>query len=323
MALNFEELEAITNDYFIADNRKAIDIYFDDCFLLDYFMNKKKGIWERPNGGRLIRIPVSYDGQEADFYTRGEALSSDDRENLQAAFYAWKNAYGNATVYRQDELENAGEYAEVQLAVQRLEGAQKSARKKIADYLYARNSDNDKYITGLGSCCFGASSAAYGGIKGDDLVAADGTKPWSAQSVTDEEAITLAAIRTLRSKAKVSDGANGKPDIGTTTETLFNVISGILQVQQRFTENKDVADAGFTNIVFEGMTIASDGYVPDGEFYALNSKYVGFAIHKNGFFAREPWGKIPNIAGKTMKIFWDGNLVVSNRKAHVAHSNLK
>jgi hypothetical protein len=25
---------------------------------------------------------------------------------------------------------------------------------------------------------------------------------------------------------------------------------------------------------------------------------------------------------KSMKIFWDGNIVCSNRKAHIAHSNL-
>ena len=322
MALTFTEMDAITDDYFIADNRKAVDIYFNDCYLMDLLMNKKRGIWERPPGGELIRIPLAYDGQEADFYTRGEPLSSDDREMLQAAFFRWKNAYGNATIYRQDELKNAGEYAEVQLVTSKVEAAQKSARKKIANYLYAQNSDTDKYITGLRSCCFGSSSVAYGGIVETDLVAADGTYPWSASDTTTTEAISLAVLRTLRSSAKVSDGKGGKPDIGTTTETLFNIVSGILQVQQRFTEDKETAKAGFQNIVWEGMTICADDYCPSGYFFALNSKYVGFAIHKNGFFAREPWGKIPNVAGKTMKIYWDGNLVVSNRKAHAGHSNL-
>lgn len=96
MALVFTELEAITNDYFLADNKKAIDIYFNDCFLMDLLMNKKKGIFERPNGGEKIRIPLSYDGQEAGFYTRGGTLSSDDRTSLNAAHFHWKHAFALA-----------------------------------------------------------------------------------------------------------------------------------------------------------------------------------------------------------------------------------
>jgi len=320
--LTYTEMDAITDDYFIADGKKAIDIFFNDCFALDWFMNKKKGIWERPDGGQRFRIPLSYDGQEGDFYSRGEEMSSDDRENLQAAYFLPKNVYSNATIYRQDELANAGEYAEVQLLTSRLESAQKTIRKKIAVNIYSLNPDGDKNLTGLRSCCFGATSTAYGAIAEDDLASSDGTKPWKAVNVTTSEAIGLSKIQTLRSLAKISNGASGKPDIGMTTEALFNIISSVLQVQQRFTENKDVTAAGFTNITYEGMTIAADDYCPSGHFFALNSKYAGFAIYQGGFFAREPWGKIPGIAGKSMKIYWDGNLVVSNRKAHSAHSNL-
>ena len=34
MALTFEELESVTNDYFMADDKKAVDIYFNTSFLL-------------------------------------------------------------------------------------------------------------------------------------------------------------------------------------------------------------------------------------------------------------------------------------------------
>jgi hypothetical protein len=324
MALTFAELEAITNDYFMADGKKAIDIYFNDCFLIDFLMNKKKGIWKRYPGGKRIRVPLAYDGQESGFYSRGEALSSDDREMLNAAYFYQKHAFGNATIYRPDELENAGEYAEVEAVTQKIEGAQKSIRKDLATDLYAANSDTAKGLTGLGSCCFGSSSTPYGGIAEDDLVAADLTKPWKAVNTTTNEAISLAVIRTLRSKAKIGNGANGKPDVGVMPENLFNIISGILQVQQRFTEDKDTTKAGFTNLVFEGMLLAADDYCTSGYHYQLNSKHIGFAIHTGGYFVREPWANLSSNgpAGKTMKIYWDGNLVVSNRKAHAGHSNL-
>jgi len=323
MALTFTEMEAITSDYFMADNRKAVDIYFNDSFFMDLFMNNKKGLWERPNGGKKIRIPLSYDGQEGGFYSKQTTLSSDDKESINAAFFQWKHVYGNATVHRLDELENAGAYAEVQLVQSKIEGAQKTARKKIAQQLYSASGDGALELTGLASMCFGAAATAYGGIAENDLVATDGTKPWKACNTTTAATIALSVIRSLRSGAKISDGPGGKPDVGLTTEALFNIVSGILQVQQRFTKDTSVK-AGFTHLVFEEMLIAADDYCPTGLLYVLNSNYVGFAIHEQGYFSRTPWGDLlpSGTPAKTLKIFWDGNLICSNRKAHKGQSGL-
>lgn len=324
MALTFAELESVTQDYFLADGRKAVDIYFDDCFLMDYLMKKQKGIWERPNGGYKIRVPLSYDGQEGGFYSKASTLSSNDVESINAAFFYWKHVYSNATVHRIDELKNAGAYAEVQFALSKVEGAQKTCRKKIADQIYSAATDTANELTGLRSCCFGADTVAYGGIVANDLVATDASKPWIAKDTTTTEAISLAVIRTLASSCKIGDGPKGKPDLGTMPETLFNIVSGILQVQQRFTQDTDTAKAGFTHVVFEGKILAADDYAPSGYLFLLNSAHVGFAIHTSGYFARTPWGDLTpqGTPAKTMKIFWDGNLVTNNRRAHAGHSNL-
>ena len=327
MGLTFTELQAITRDYFLADGKKAIDIYFNSSYLMWKFMDKKAGLFERPSGADRWRVPLMYDGQEGGFYTRGEPLSSDSREIMNAAYFYPKHAYANATIYRTDELACSGEYAEVQLVNQNLEAAQLTCRKQIANNIYANNADTAKEITGLTKACFGAATLAYGGIIENDLQASDATKPWKAVNTTSAAAISLAAIRTLRSSAKISDGAGGKPDVGITTETLFNIVSGILQVQQRFKEDEAAAKAGFTALVFEGMSISADDYCGSGYFFALNSKHYGWAIHKDGFFQRTPWGDMTNtgnggVAGKTMKIFWDGNQIVNNRKAHAGQSGL-
>lgn len=324
MPYSITELEATTRDYFMADGRKAVDIYFNDSFAMDYLMNKKKGIFERPSGGKKIVIPLEYDGQEGGFYNKTSTLTSDDKETIANANFYWKHAYGNATIHRNDELENAGEYAEVQLLVQKIAGAQKTTRKKIAQQIYSASLDSADTLTGLKALCFGASTVAYGGIKEDDLVAVDGTKPWAANDTTSAAAITLAVIRTLRSSAKVSDGPKGKPDIALTTEALFNIISNILQAQQRFTSDTETAKAGFTNILFEGMIIAADDYCDSGYLFALNSAHIGFAIHQKGYFSRTNWADLlPNgIPAKSMKIFWDGNLVCNNRRANAGQSGL-
>ena len=315
MALTFEELESVTNDYFLLDGGKAVDIYFYDSFLLNYLMKQQKGIWERPTGGEKIRIPLEYDGQEADFYARGDTVNSDDRESVNAAYFEWKHAYGNATIYRIDQLKNSGEYAEVQLITQRVGGAQKSITKLLSGSIYDDASGSGTRLTGLKALCNATATIAYGGIAEDDLVSADGTKPWNGMRTTTATTLNLPNIRTARTAAKIRDGANGKPDLMVTTETNFNTIVDILQVQQRFTNGSETVKAGFTGVVFEGMEIFPDDYCPSSAAFWINSKHLGFAVHSQGYMMRTKWEKIADSPeDKTMKIYFDGNMVCNNRK---------
>lgn len=324
MALTYTEIQAITEDYFKLDNKKATDNYFNTSFFMDYFMNKKKGIFERPNGGERIRVPIEFDEGEGGFYARGGTISSDDKDVINSAYFQWKHAYGNATMYDEDELKNSGDYAVVSLVTQKVANAQKTVTKKIANQIYNQDADTTSNVTGLKSCCFAGTSTQYGGITPTDLQATDGTYPWRGINTTTTEGISLAVIRTLASSAKIYDGPRGKPDIGLTTETLFNIVSGILQVQQRFTDDKDTANAGFTNLVFEQKIIAADDYCTSGYLFLLNSNFIGFAIHRDGYFARTPWADMitANVFARSMKIKWHGNIIVSNRKAHAGHNNL-
>ena len=320
-------MQSITNDYFIADNKKAVDIYFNTSMFADHFMNKRKGIFERPNGGARYRIPLMYDASEGGSFMRADPLSSDDRTTINSAYFLPKHYYGNATIYETDELENAGEYAEVQLVVQKLEGAQKTCARNIYGQIYSSNADTAQDLTGLGALCNvsgAATSVAYGNIAQVDLMASDGSYPWTARTTTTIEGISLAVLRTMATTSKIYDGPNGKPDIGFMTEALFNIVKGILQVQQRFTEDIDTAKAGFTNLVFEQMILTPDDYVPTGYCFLLNSKFVGWAIHEKGLFVRKPWADLTVVGplAKSMKILWHGNLVCSNRKAHICHTNL-
>jgi hypothetical protein len=324
MALTYTELQSITTDYFKADNKMATDIYFSTSFLLDLFMNKKKGLFERPNGGERIRVPLMYDGAEGGFYSRTDTLSSDDKANINIAQYQWKHAYGNATVYRTDELSNSGEYAEVQMVTQKIESAQATCTRYLAQQIFSAAGDGANELSGLQAMTFGGTSTPYGQITPTDLVSADGSTPWYSVNTTTAAGAGLAQIRTLASSAKVNDGAKGKPDVGVTTEAIFNIIAAVLQTQQRFTQDTDTAKAGFTHIVFEGKVIAADDYGPSGFMFLLNSNYCGFAIHKDGFFARTPWGDlvITGTVARSMKIFWDGNFICSRRKAHAGQSSL-
>lgn len=323
MSLTYAELDSVTNDYFIADGGKAFDIFFNSSFLLDYLMKQQKGLWKRPAGGYRIRVPLEYDGQESGFYGRGDTISSDHRDNINAAFFEWKHAYANATVLRVDELKNAGPEAEVDLAVSKISGAQKSITKDLAGSIYDLPGSGDDRLTGLRALCHETTTTTYGGIAEDDLVANDGTKPWEGKMSSTSTTITLSWIRTGATAAKIRDGKGGKPDLLVTTETNYNVIADLLQAQQRFTDGKETVKAGFTGLWFEGKEIFPDDYCPTSHAFFLNSMHVGFAVHKNGYFMRTKWEKIPGSPeDKAMKIYWDGNMICSNRKAHQGYSSV-
>jgi hypothetical protein len=323
MALTFAELESVTNDYFMLEGGKAVDIYFNTSFLLNYLMKQQKGLWERPPGGEKVRIPLEYDGQEAEFYSKGDTVTSDDRESVNAAYFDWKHAYGNATVFRIDTLKNAGEYAEVQLVSQRVGGAQKSLTKLLADSIYDLPGGGSKRLTGLRACCHETAGLAYGDIEEEDLVAVDGTKPWEGKMDAATTALSLNELRTARSSAKLRDGAQGKPGLIVTTETNWNTLADILQAQQRFVDGKMTAKAGFTGLHFEGADIFPDDYCPTSHLFAINAAHIGFAIHQKGYMVRSKWKIIPDSPeDKTLKIYWDGNMVCNNRKAHQGYTSL-
>ncbi len=324
MSLTFTELEAVTDDYFLADGGKAVDIYFKSSFILDRWMNKHKGLWERPNGGKKIRIPLAYDIAEGGSFARADTLSSDDREILNAALFAWKHYYGNATIFETDELENSDEFAEVQLVTSRLEAAQKKITKDLSTDIHSSASDSARPLTGFLSLFNTTTSTKYGDIAEADLVSQDGTKPWKANLTTTTEGISLKVIRDLASTAKIGDGPGGKPNVGIMTETLINIILGILQAQQQFTKDDDTVKAGFLNCVFEGKVLAADDYTPSGYLELFNEEYIGFAVHRQGYYKRKPWADliVAGKAARSMKVMWHGNMVCKHRAAHAAHNNL-
>jgi len=323
MAFTYEELESVTDDYFMLDNGSATDIYFTTSFLLNYLLKQKKGLWEQPNGGMQIRVPLEYYGQESGFYGKGDTLSSDDRESVNAAYFEWKHAFGNATVYRIDQLKNSGTYAHVQLIAQRVAGAQKSLTKTLADSIYDAAGAGSERLTGLRALCNETTTTQYGGLAEDDVVSADGTKPWEGIMGTSAASLTTTLLRSIIDSGHVRDGAKGDPDLLVTTRALFNYVKDQLQVQQRFTKSEETTNIGFKGLDFEGTVVFPDDFCPSGYAFALNSNHLGFAVHREGLFARSKWMKIPDSAeDKSMKIYFDGNMICNNRKSCAGDSGL-
>lgn len=318
------QMNATTIDYFMADGKKAFDNYFLSSFTLNYFLKEKKGVFINPGGGLNIRVPLRYDGNEAGFYSRGDTISSDKKEAITAVYFPWKHAYGNGTILRVDTLENAGAEAFVNLMTEELYGAQESLTQLLANSLFDDADGSTERLTGLRALCNETATLEYGNVAENDMVAADGTKPWEGKTTSTATTVTLNVIRTLRSAADYGTGKQDEPDLGITTKTIYNIIKDILQVQQLFTtEGSKPVKAGFTGLHFEGMDIYPERYCPSGHFFGINSNHFGAAIHQKGNFVPTKWSVIEGSPeDKTMKILFDGNLICNNRRAHHCYSAL-
>lgn len=323
MALTFTEMTAATDDFFMMDGGEAYNNFFNESFALEYFLNQKKGTWKRYSGGSRIKVPILYDRQAGGAFDRTDTLSSSDQANTNAAYFLPKYYYGNATIHMLDEVENAGTQQEVDLMISKIYGAQEGLSKDLAEAFYADNADSAKGITGLQALTDTSTSRAYGGITPTDLQATDGSYPWTGLRTTSAAAMTLAAVRTLCSGAKVANGPGGKPNLVVMPEAGFNIVRATLQSQQQYKESDGVR-AGFQTVVFEGATIAADDYCPAAWQFALNDKYCGFAVHQNLYFKRTPWADTTMVGTptKTMKIWFGGNFIVTRRKAHKGQSGM-
>lgn len=83
------------------------------------------------------------------------------------------------------------------------------------------------------------------------------------------------------------------------------------------------AKASFTGVEFEGAAFFPDDYMPSGTLIGLNDAFYGFAVHSQGNMVKEKWEKLTGSAGdRSMKIYFDGNAVCSNRKAQKAYTGL-
>lgn len=194
-------------------------------------------------------------------------------------------------------------------------------RDTLATSLYSGLEGDSENLTGLNSVCDTTSSTNYGGYAEDDIVSADGSKVWAGQGSSTTTTLSLSELRDIKTAAAYGKGKMARPDFMATTEANYDTLLNILQVQQRFTEGVHTAKAGFNGVHFEGTDVFPDRYCPSSNLYALNSKHVGFAIHKKGLFQRTPWEFIAGSArDKTMKIFFDGNFVCNNRRANYRHS---
>lgn len=299
MSLTYDQISAITEKKFI---RKLADNIFDSNILMKRLKEKS---YESVDGGTSIIQPLNYaQVASSGWYSGADTLDTTDNEVITGADYAWKQIYAALSITRKDELKNSGAAAQLSLVKSKTMIAEKTIRDKLGDGLYSNGSDA-KAIVGLRNIVDSASTV--GGI-------AQGSFSWwqAGYDNTTSTTLTLALLQTAWNALTIDSDT---PTVATTTRTLFNSYWSLLQPQQRFQDSK-TANAGFQNLMFNGVPVVADSKCPASHFFFLNENYLHLYYHPQENFRFEPFMKPINQNVRVAKVFWMGSFGSSNNRLH-------
>lgn len=205
----------------------------------------------------------------------------------------------------------------------------KQARMKMADILgdavHGSAVSNAKKVDGLTDIVDNGSVAtSYAG-----LVRASNTF-LNAQYDSSTATLTLASLNSMVSSC--SFGGHS-PTLILSRKEQYNRAWTLLVANQRFNAPLQAADqvlanAGFTNILFNNIPWVLDEKVIDGPntsnsaILFLNEDYLDLYIENQGDFAMSDFEKPINQNALVSKLYWDGNLVCLRPQAQGIMTNV-
>lgn len=299
MALTYDQVTAITQKKFIP---KMYDNIFDSNPLLQ--RAKKKGWYEKLDGGERIVVPLIYATTSASgWYSGSETLDTSDNQNISAAEYQWKQLYANITIRRDEELKNSGDSQILSLVKNKMKIAEKTMADTLGTAVYSDGS-NAKAIVGLRDIV--ATDQTVGGISQTD------NSWWQGKVDSSSTVLTMSVLQTQHTAATVD---NDTPTVGVCTRSIYDLYYNLLQPQQRFADT-EVAKGGFSSLMFNGIPVIADSHCPSSHFFFLNENYLHLWAHKEEDMRMEPFMKPVNQNIKVAKIYFMGSFGSSNNRLH-------
>lgn len=294
MAINISSISAITHRYFFPS--LADEVVTSMALLMKM---KEKGRMVSIDGGDDIRQPLTYArNASAMNYSGDETLNVAYNEKKSALVFDWKQKSIAVTITGLDEIKNSGAARVLSHVETEMEIAKRDMKNAFASGLYSAGTD-PKEITG--ARVFLSTSNSYGGFS-------QSTESW-LQAKIDSSTTTL-SLGKMQERWEACKEDNDKPDLITTTETLFNSFWSLLQPQQRFSDG-DTAKAGFINLMFNTAPVLEDSYCPSGYmvFWNLKKLKLVSSTQRNFPGVMRDFEKPTNQDVRVALILWAGELV--------------
>jgi len=276
---------------------------------------RRKGRIRLVGGGRTISCPISYgENQNFQFYAGRETLNVAGQEVLTSSEYPWKQYACGVSISGLEMLQNDGEEQIISMMKSRIENAERTIANKMHESAYSDGTGSaGKEFGGVALLVASAPGATVGGIN-------SATATWwdNKRKATGGAAIGTIYGDMLDLTLQLQRGTD-KTDLIISDNSYYSILSQSLQNQRRYMDSK-IADAGFKNILFEGIPVVPDGgdggYAPTG-MYFLDLSEIEMIMHRkrNNVVLSGPRRPVTEDSD-TVVVAGMGNFITGNRARH-------
>lgn len=264
-------------------------------------------------GGYQIEQPLMYQKMAAGgAYSGYQLLDIAPSDTIQNAAWPWAQHYSPVTVdgltlIKTDAPDAIANFLNIYFA---------QAEMDLADQLgfgiWSDGVTNPIEISGLvGAVDNGTVSTDYGGINSSTFTF------WNSQLDTTTTATSLTAYQALFGSC--TNGGR-HPTIIPATQTAYNWFYGLNTSIQTFPsqpagQDEQLAQAGFTNLLFNGVPLVVDSHISgtNGKVFFLNEDFMYLWVSPRANFTLEDFQTAINQDAMVAKLLWAGNLAISNR----------
>lgn len=267
---------------------------------------KKKMI----QGGTQIEFPLMYQRFAAGgFYSGLDLLDVAPSDTVKNGALDWKQAFVPVTVdgltlIKTDSPEAIANFINMYFAQAEMELAE-----IVGNSLWTDGVSNTKNIDGLkGVVDDGTVLASYAGITRS-------TNTWW-QSTVDSSTTTLALDKMQTMHGNCAKGGRA-PTLIVVTQLNYNRYWVLMSNKQNIYlqaqgHDEQLANAGFTNMLFNGCPIVVDSHVPANHLFFLNEDFMYYGVSPRADFYMEDFQKPIQQDAMVAKILWAGNLICTN-----------
>ena len=276
---------------------------------------RRKGRIRLVGGGRTISCPISY-GENANFqfYSGRETLNVAGQEVLTSAEYPWKQYACGVSISGLEMLQNDGQEQIISMMKARIENAERTIANKMHESAYSDGTGSGgKEFGGLALLIAQAAGSTVGGINSSTATW------WENKRKATGGAATATIYADMLDLCLSLQRGTDKTDLIISDNTYYSILSQSLQNQRRYMDSK-IADAGFRNILFEGIPVVFDGgdggFAPVG-MYFMDLSEIEMIMHRkrNNVVLSGPRRPVTEDSD-TVVMAGMGNFITGNRARH-------
>lgn len=280
-----------------------------------YWRITRKG--RKVHGGAIV-VPVVFKEEDSGgAYWGAQVLDTTVTDSVQPAQWEWKQYYQSIVVPYTDVILNSGPTGVLDLLKVKEEIAMGSLLQKLSRALYDTAPQNTAIDMDSLPDAIGSTTNVYAGI--DRNVA--GNEFWRPATVdATAENVSLAAMQRVYGATTYG---NEEVDTILMRQQGFNAFHQLLVANIRYPDpDQESINAGFRrNLVYNNAVVLHDQFVPAGDAFFLNTKYIDMCFHESDYFVVDPFLKPSNQRILVSGIYVTLNLKVWNPRMQGMHTN--